>query len=147
MKQGGADLPVDRTTRERETMATQKRPQQGQQKGGQRPGAMTMAMQAVATKPQGPKVLRIGLIQDGKIIEERIIRRRETVSVGTSEKNHFIVQAKGLPARFDLFQLVGSDYILNFTADMKGRVGLPGGVQQLEQVPPQPLPQRLELLL
>ena len=133
MKQGGADLPVDRTTRERETMATQKRPQQGQQKGGQRPGAMTMAMQAVATKPQGPKVLRIGLIQDGKIIEERIIRRRETVSVGTSEKNHFIVQAKGLPARFDLFQLVGSDYILNFTADMKGRVGLPGGVQQLEQ--------------
>ena len=44
MKQGGADLPVDRTTRERETMATQKRPQQGQQKGGQRPGAMTMAM-------------------------------------------------------------------------------------------------------
>ncbi|HJL30316.1 MAG TPA: energy transducer TonB, partial [Polyangiaceae bacterium LLY-WYZ-15_(1-7)] len=115
-------------------MATQKRPQQGQQKGGQRPGAMTMAMQAVATKPQGPKVLRIGLIQDGKIIEERIIRRRETVSVGTSEKNHFIVQAKGLPARFDLFQLVGSDYILNFTADMKGRVGLPGGVQQLEQL-------------
>ena len=95
---------------------------------------MTMAMQAVAVKPTGPKVLRIGMIQDGKIVEERIIRTRETVSVGTSEKNHFIVQAEGLPGRFDLFQIVGNDYILNFTENMSGRVGLPGGVQQLEQL-------------
>ncbi len=111
-------------------------PPQGQQQPGRgtKPGAMTMAMQAVAVKPTGPKVLRIGLIQDGKIVEERIIRRRETVSVGTSEKNHFIVQAGGLPARFELFQLVGNDYILNFTPDMRGRVGLPGGVKQLEQL-------------
>ncbi|MEM1416053.1 MAG: energy transducer TonB, partial [Myxococcota bacterium] len=109
-------------------------PQGQQQPRGTKPGAMTMAMQAVAVKPTGPKVLRIGLIQDGKIVEERIVRRRETVSVGTSEKNHFIVQAEGLPARFDLFQLVGNDYILNFTPAMRGRVGLPGGVKQLEQL-------------
>ena len=36
---------------------------------GGRPGAMTMAMQAVAAKPSGPKVLRIGLIQGGKIVK------------------------------------------------------------------------------
>ncbi|MFW6067491.1 MAG: TonB family protein [Myxococcota bacterium] len=95
---------------------------------------MTMAMQAVAAKPTGPKVLRIGLIQGGKIVEERIIRQRETVSVGTSEKNHFIVHDSSLPSRFELFQLVGNDYILNFTDAMKGRVGLPGGVQDLDQL-------------
>lgn len=99
-----------------------------------RPGAMTMAMRAVQPATSGPKVLRIGLIQAGKIVEERIIRRRETVSVGTSEKNHFIVQAPGLPSRFDAFQLVGNDYILNFTESMKGRVALPGGVQDLEKL-------------
>lgn len=104
---------------------------QGQKPGG-RPGAMTMAMQAVQVRPSGPKVLRIGLIQGGKIIEERIIRQRETVTVGSSERNHFVVG--GMPPRFDLFQLVGGDYILNFTADMRGRVGLPGGVQELEQL-------------
>lgn len=103
--------------------------------GRGRPGAMTMAMQAVAVKPTGPKVLRIGLIQDGKIVEERVIRRRETVSVGTSEKNQFIVQAPGLPGRFELFQLVGNDYILNFTENMGGKVGLPGGgVKELEEL-------------
>lgn len=110
-------------------------PQQGQQGGGKRPGAMTMAMNAVAVKPPGgPKVLRIGLIQDGKIIEERILRKRETISIGTKESNHFILSSPNLPARFDLFQLVGEDYILNFTDDMSGRVGLPGGVQQLDQL-------------
>jgi outer membrane biosynthesis protein TonB len=98
-----------------------------------KPGAMTMAMQAVqVAPPTGPKVLRIGLIQDGKIVEERIIRKRETVSVGTSERNHFILGTKELPSRFELFQLIGNDYILNFTDKMKGRVALAGGVQDLE---------------
>lgn len=99
-----------------------------------RPGAMTMAMQAVQARPSGPKVLRIGVIQGDKMIEERIIRSRETVTVGTSEKNHFVISSGGLPPTFDLFQLVGGDYILNFTPDMRGRVGLAGGVQALDQL-------------
>lgn len=99
-----------------------------------RPGAMTMAMQAVNIRPTGPKVLRIGVIQGGKIVEERIVRKRETVTVGSSERNHFVIAAGGLPSRFELFQLVGSDYILNFTDAMSGRVGLPAGVQSLEQL-------------
>lgn len=103
-------------------------------KAGARPGAMTMAMQAVQVKPSGPKVLRIGLIQNGKIVEERIIRKRETVTVGSSEKNHFVVHTDGMPSRFELFQIVGGDYILNFTDAMTGRVGLPGGVQDLTQM-------------
>ena len=107
---------------------------QGPQTKGTKPGAMTMAMQAVAVKPTGPKVLRIGLIKDGKIIEERVIRTRETVSVGSSEKNHFIVHEPGMKSRFDVFQLVNNDYILNFTNAMSGRVGLPGGVMQLDDL-------------
>lgn len=107
--------------------------QQPKQQPG-RPGAMTMAMQAVQVKAVGPKVLRIGLIQAGKIIEERIIRKRESVWVGSSEKNQFVVQAEGVPARFEVFQLVGDGYVLNFTEAMHGKVGLPGGVQDLDQM-------------
>lgn len=102
--------------------------------GPGRPGAMTMAMQAVQARPTGPKVLRIGVIQGDKMVEERIIRSRETVTVGTSEKNHFVVANASLPPTFELFQLVGGDYILNFTTDMRGRVGLAGGVQALDQL-------------
>jgi len=95
---------------------------------------MTMAMQAAQQRSTGPKVLRIGLIQGGKIVEERIIRKRETVSVGSSERNHFVIQAPGMPGKFDLFQIVGEQYLLNFTEQMRGRVGLPSGVQSLEQL-------------
>jgi TonB family protein len=107
-------------------------------KQGPRPGAMTMAMQSVPTKHSGPKVLRVGLFRDKKIVEERIVRRRETVSIGTSAKNHLIIKTGTLPAklesRFELFQLVGDDYILNFTPEMSGKVALPGGVQKLEHL-------------
>ena len=106
--------------------------QQPKQPG--QPGAMTMAMQAVQVKAEGPKVLRIGLIQAGKIIEERIIRKRESVWVGSSEKNQFVVPAEDVPARFEVFQLAGDTYILNFTEAMHGKVGLPGGVQDLDQM-------------
>lgn len=103
-----------------------------------RPGAMTIAMQAVPAKHAGPKVLRVGLFRDKKIVEERIVRRRETVSIGTSAKNHLIIKSGTLPAklesRFELFQLVGDDYILNFTESMTGKVALPGGVQKLEHL-------------
>ena len=105
-----------------------------QQPKGTRPGAMTMAMQAVQIPQAGPKVLRIGVIQNGRIVEERIIGKRETVTVGTSEKNHFAISGDGVPSRFEVFQLIGNDYILNFTEQMSGRVGLPGGVQDLEQL-------------
>ena len=103
-----------------------------------RPGAMTMEMQAVPMKHSGPKVLRIGLFREKKIVEERIVRRRETVSIGTAAKNHLIIRSGTLPpkleSRFELFQLVGDDYILNFTGDMTGKVALPGGVQKLEHL-------------
>jgi TonB family protein len=99
---------------------------------------MTQAMQAVPGKQAGSKVLRVGLFRDKKIVEERIVRRRETVSIGTAARNHLIIRAGTLPAklesRFELFQLVGDDYILNFTGEMTGKIALPGGVQKLEHL-------------
>ncbi len=78
--------------------------------------------------PKGPKVLRIGVVQGGRIIEERIVRKRETVTVGHSERNHFVIPAKILPARFDLFELRGNSYFLTFSDQMDGRVSVPSGL-------------------
>ena len=70
--------------------------------GGGRPGQMTAVMRAVAAT--GPKVLRIGLVQSGRVIEERIIKQRTHVTVGPNEKNMFVVTAGNLPASFRLFR-------------------------------------------
>ncbi|HEY1958474.1 MAG TPA: AgmX/PglI C-terminal domain-containing protein [Polyangiaceae bacterium] len=100
----------------------------GQQPG--RPGQMTAVMRAVATQT-GPKVLRIGLVQAGRVIEERIIKQRTSVSVGQSEKSTFVVPTPNIPPQFKLFELIGSDYYLNFVDGMNGRVALATGISDL----------------
>src|SRR5215469_10019920 len=95
-----------------------------------RPGQMTAVMRAMA-QSTGPKVLRIGLVQSGRVIEERIIKQRTHVTVGPNEKNMFVVTAGNLPASFRLFELVGNDYCLNFLEGMTGRVALPTGISDL----------------
>jgi hypothetical protein len=76
--------------------------------------------------PQGPKVLRIGIVQNGKIIEERELKKRDTVSIGSNPKATFQVSSPSLPPFFDLFEAVGSKYYLRFTKGMEGRIQLSG---------------------
>ena len=45
-----------------------------------RPGQMTAVMRAVAQQA-GPKVLRIGLVQSGRVIEERVIKQEEQIQI------------------------------------------------------------------
>jgi hypothetical protein len=91
---------------------------------------MTAVMRAMA-QATGPKVLRIGLVQGGRVIEERIIKQRSTVTVGASEKAMFVIPSTSVPAQFKLFELVGGDYYLNFLDGMSGRVALATGITDI----------------
>ncbi len=100
--------------------------------GGNRPGQMTMAMRAM---PQvtGPKVLRIGKVQGGRVIEERVIKQRTHVTIGSSHTNMFLATGAGVPENMRLFELVGNEYVLNMNDAMTGRVALPTGVTDVVQ--------------
>src|SRR5437762_5556933 len=91
--------------------------------GAPRPGQMTAVMRAMSVQT-GPKVLRIGLVQAGRVIEERIIKQRTTVTVGSNERAMFVVPSQAIPPMFKLFELIGTDYYLNFLDGMNGRVAL-----------------------
>jgi hypothetical protein len=104
--------------------------QQPQMVGQSRPGQMTAVMRAMA-QSTGPKVLRIGLVQSGKVIEERVIKQRSHVTVGPSEKSMFVLPTRAVPPNFRLFELVGNDYCLNFLDGMSGRVALKTGISDL----------------
>src|SRR3954453_16803692 len=95
----------------------------------QRPGQMTAVMRAVAAT--GPKVLRIGVVQGGRVSEERIIKQRTHVTDGPSEKNMFVIATSNVPATFRVFELVGKDYHLNFLDRRTGRIALPTGISDL----------------
>src|SRR5271166_5906608 len=102
---------------------------QGPQAASARPGQMTAVMRAMS-QASGPKVLRIGLVAGGRILEERVVKQRTSVTVGPSEKSTFVVQAN-LPVQFKLFELIGGDYYLNFLDGMSGRVALATGISDL----------------
>jgi TonB family protein len=94
-----------------------------------RPGQMTAVMRAMQ-QATGPKVLRIGLVASGRILEERIVKLRTSVTVGPSEKSMFVIQAN-VPPQFKLFELIGADYYLNLLDGMTGRVALASGITDL----------------
>lgn len=98
--------------------------------GAARPGQMTAVMRAMSVQT-GPKVLRIGLVQAGRVVEERIIKQRTTVSIGSNERATFVIPSQAVPPMFKLFELIGNDYHLNFLDGMTGRVALASGITDL----------------
>jgi hypothetical protein len=87
-----------------------------------------------AAQPQGPRqrILRIGILLGGKIVEERLIRERTAVSIGQSMKNTFSIPIEGLPLEFTLFALDEGRYSLRFLNKMDGRLSSGDQVNTLE---------------
>ena len=84
--------------------------------------------------PPQPKILRIGVIQAGKIIEERLIRRRDNVTIGASPRNTIVVPASTLPRTFTLFEIQANKYSLKFSESMDGRISVNNQVLSLDSV-------------
>ncbi|MEO8700409.1 MAG: hypothetical protein ABI867_10210 [Kofleriaceae bacterium] len=85
--------------------------------------------QANGPAQNGPRarILRIGVLLGGKIVEERLIRERVPVSIGQSMRNTFSIPIEGLPLEFTLFALDEGKYSLRFLAKMDGRLSDAGG--------------------
>ncbi len=80
------------------------------------------------------KVLRIGIIRGPRIVEERLIRGGESVSVGESTRNTFVLPGSEMPAQHRLFALKGGRYHLVVRDPMHGKLFVDDAVQSLEQV-------------
>jgi len=80
------------------------------------------------------KVLRIGIVQGGRIVEERLLRRRDTVTVGQSPKNKFVIPSSRIPLSYTLVEVKGGQYHLCFEKGMFGKVLIEGDVLDLKNV-------------
>jgi outer membrane biosynthesis protein TonB len=98
-----------------------------------------MATQAAAPKAQvgsspKPKILRIGIIQGGRIVEERLVRKRENITIGQSAKNMFVVLSDALPRNWLLFEASGSQYVAHFSDGMDARIAVGNEIISLAQL-------------
>ncbi len=87
-----------------------------------------------AARSTGPKVLRVGIIQNGKIIEERLVRKPQAVTIGHNPKCTFHIPASDIPKMMTLFEPRGSEFELLFDEKMTGRVSLGEGVMDLKSL-------------
>ncbi len=87
-------------------------------------------------QPSAPeeKVLRIGLLQGGKIIEERLFRRREVITLGQAPTNTFYLPSPNLPTTLTLFDVRGGRYSLVLSAELSGRLTVDEVVRSLDEV-------------
>jgi len=76
---------------------------------------------------QQSKVLRIGVIQGGKIVEERVVPARQAVTVGSAARNVIVVPQSNLPASVTVFAWQGDRYQLCFDEGADGRIQGPQG--------------------
>jgi hypothetical protein len=98
-----------------------------------------MATQAAARQAQvgstpKPKILRIGIIQGGRIVEERLVRKRENITIGQSAKNMFVVPSEALPRNWLLFEASGNQYVANFSDGMDARIAVGNEIISLAQL-------------
>jgi TonB family protein len=102
-----------------------------------------MATQASARPPQAGqtastaakiRVLRIGIVQGGRIVEERLVRKRENISIGWSSKATFAVPSEALPKEWMLFEITPKGYVARFAEAMDGRIAVGNEVISLAQL-------------
>ena len=81
-----------------------------------------------------PKSLRVGILQGGKLVEERLFQGRPTITIGTAAKNTFALPQSNLPESFTVFQPDGDGIALAFDEGTRGRVDGLGAPTDLDVV-------------
>jgi len=91
-------------------------------------GRMTAIMRAIGGAST-PRVLRVGIVRDGRIVEERVIKKHATVTVGRDESATFVLDDAG--ERVAVIERDLGAYFLNLAAPIAGRIALESGVHEI----------------
>ncbi len=90
-----------------------------------------------ASAPSGPataKVLRIGVVVEGKIVQERLIRAGEAVTVGEGPRNTFVLAGTRLGEGQTVFAVKGRQYALSVPEWVEGRLAVGPNAQDLREL-------------
>ena len=82
---------------------------------------------------QQKKILRIGIIQQGRIIEERLLKKSR-VTLGRSVKNTLVLPDQDLPKNFTLFEPRGKNVVIHVLPSMKGKISRNGRLVTLDEL-------------
>ncbi len=94
-------------------------------------GQMTAVMRAAAARAvreHGPKALRVGLVRDGNVVDERLLKAG-ALSIGEAEDASFVVA--GLSRTHRLFTEKNGRFTLHPLPGLRGRIAIDGAVRDV----------------
>ena len=86
------------------------------------PQAIAQPAASDTSNRRGRRVLRVGIVHDRRIVEERLLARTGDVTIGTSPRSTFIVPWDDAPARWRLFEERGGRRFLHLAGGMTARI-------------------------
>jgi len=90
-------------------------------------------MTMTPTSQQPPRVIKIGFVQDGKIIDEGILGEKEVATIGLDPANTYCITELKV-ARHELLVPTSSGYKLYFLEGMQGKICFEDEVLDLEEL-------------
>ncbi len=88
------------------------------------------------------KILRVGIVQGGRIIEERLLRHKEAITIGQAPKNKFMIPSPRVPIAYTLIDVKGGKYVLCFEKGMLGKILVGDEIVDLKTIAKRRLAQR-----
>ena len=92
---------------------------------------MTAVMRAMAVA-DGPRIPRIAIVRGGRVIEERLVKQANIVTIGRGEGAMFTIRSA--PPSFSLLERTNDAWFLRFADGMSGRIATSTGIATLEQL-------------
>lgn len=80
------------------------------------------------------RVLKYGLVQDGKIIEEYILGEKEGITLGTDTSNTISVAEGRVPRRHRLIEPYGNSYKLTLFEGIEGKVSVGDQIYSIPEI-------------
>jgi TonB family protein len=87
-----------------------------------------------APESREKKVLRVGVVREDQILQEKLLRRPTDVTVGRGSKCTLNLPVHNAPESYRMFVFRQGRFYLRFTSGMAGKVSAGDGVQDLQQV-------------
>src|SRR5437879_1814685 len=95
---------------------------------------MSTATASAAPQRVPQKVLRIGVVQEGKVARERLMRINEPVFVGDGPRASFPIPGTQIGAQHELFIPKGDHYLLSFPEWVEGKMSWKDGIRGLDEL-------------
>ncbi|MCK6510458.1 AgmX/PglI C-terminal domain-containing protein [Myxococcota bacterium] len=75
--------------------------------------------------------LRLGVIERGKLVEERVFKKGEEITLGRSSQNTWVIEDEQFPAKHRLFQWKDGSYTLHLPNPSRAKISSSEGIQEL----------------